>query len=288
VQEYRHGRIFLAGDSAHIHSPVGGQGMNTGVHDAFNLSWKLALVEKGAAPESLLDSYQKERHPIGQALLKATDAAMKVIAVRQPLAQKLRNELMHILSQQECIQHRMVRIGAMVAVNYRRSPIVGEFRSRPQHALVNPRSIGEKVKDWLDFAHGPAPGDRAPDADLKGADGKDTRLFEVMRGTKHNLLLFAAANGTTDDIKDLEAICKRVLSRFQDYINVSFILPSNSKPGTSAQGGKAYTDADDTTHHKYGADRQCLYLIRPDGYVGFRSQPADVESLMEHLKLIFI
>ena len=62
---YRVGRVFLAGDAAHVHSPVGGQGMNTGIQDAMNLGWKLAAAVRGRAPRRLLDSYQAERHPVG-------------------------------------------------------------------------------------------------------------------------------------------------------------------------------------------------------------------------------
>ena len=73
VPRYRDGHVFLVGDAAHVHSPAGAQGMNTGIGDAYNLAWKLALVERGITEESLLDSYQAERHPVGVALLKTTD-----------------------------------------------------------------------------------------------------------------------------------------------------------------------------------------------------------------------
>src|SRR4030095_15424181 len=72
---YRKGRVLLAGDAAHVHSPTGGQGLNIGVQDAVNLGWKLAQVVKGTSPESLLDTYQAERHPIGARVLKSTMAA---------------------------------------------------------------------------------------------------------------------------------------------------------------------------------------------------------------------
>ncbi|MFE0789720.1 FAD-dependent monooxygenase [Streptomyces mutabilis] len=74
TSEYRRGRVFLAGDAAHIHLPAGGQGLSTGVQDAVNLGWKLALVTRGAAPEALLDSYHAERHPVGRRLLMNTRA----------------------------------------------------------------------------------------------------------------------------------------------------------------------------------------------------------------------
>src|SRR5207342_3873220 len=72
---YRAGRVLLAGDSAHVHYPAGGQGLSLGVQDAVNLGWKLAQVVNGASPESLLDTYQDERHPIGARVLKSTMAA---------------------------------------------------------------------------------------------------------------------------------------------------------------------------------------------------------------------
>src|SRR5205823_8439055 len=75
VPRYRVGRAFLAGDAAHIHPPTGGQGMNTGIQDAYNLAWKLALVLQGAAPDSLLDSYEAVRRPVGDDVVARTRAA---------------------------------------------------------------------------------------------------------------------------------------------------------------------------------------------------------------------
>ena len=75
AEHYRQGRVFIAGDAAHIHPPTGGQGMNTGIQDAYNLAWKLALVFKGAAPEALLDSYETERRPVGAEVVARTRAA---------------------------------------------------------------------------------------------------------------------------------------------------------------------------------------------------------------------
>ena len=73
-----HGRVLLAGDAAHVHSPAGGQGMNTGMQDAANLAWKVALVQRGAADPSLLETYQSERHPVGAAVVKQSGAMLKV------------------------------------------------------------------------------------------------------------------------------------------------------------------------------------------------------------------
>jgi 2-polyprenyl-6-methoxyphenol hydroxylase-like FAD-dependent oxidoreductase len=79
ARHYRSGRVFIAGDAAHVHSPLGGQGMNTGIGDAMNLGWKLAAAVNGSAPPSLLDSYETERHPVGAAVLRTTDAFNQVV-----------------------------------------------------------------------------------------------------------------------------------------------------------------------------------------------------------------
>ncbi|WP_415951291.1 FAD-dependent oxidoreductase [Streptomyces sp. KLOTTS4A1] len=84
VPEYRTGRVFLAGDAAHTHSPAGGQGMNTGLQDANNLGWKLAAVLTGRAPESLLDTYQSERHPVGTAVLRSSGAIVRLAMAHNP------------------------------------------------------------------------------------------------------------------------------------------------------------------------------------------------------------
>ena len=80
---YRAGRVFLAGDAGHIHSPVGGQGMNTGIQDAWNLGWKLALVTTGSATPELLDSYETERWPVGRALLRRPSDAEVALYVEE-------------------------------------------------------------------------------------------------------------------------------------------------------------------------------------------------------------
>ncbi|MBB1154707.1 FAD-dependent monooxygenase [Amycolatopsis dendrobii] len=79
--QYRHGRVFLAGDAAHVHLPLGAQGMNTGIQDAMNLGWKLAAAVRGTAPEGLLDSYHAERHPVGAAVLRNVQAQSLLLDV---------------------------------------------------------------------------------------------------------------------------------------------------------------------------------------------------------------
>src|SRR3546814_11750034 len=80
AERYRPGRVFLAGDAAHVHPPLGGQGLNLGIQDAFNLGWKLAAVVTGTAPDGLLDTYHSERHPVGADVLTMTRAQSELIS----------------------------------------------------------------------------------------------------------------------------------------------------------------------------------------------------------------
>nr|WP_037275022.1 FAD-dependent oxidoreductase [Kibdelosporangium aridum] len=93
VPTYRKGRVFLAGDAAHCHSPAGGQGMNTGIQDAANLGWKLAAVLNGHADEQLLDTYQEERHPVGRAVLRSSGAIIRLAMVKSKAGQAIRNAI---------------------------------------------------------------------------------------------------------------------------------------------------------------------------------------------------
>jgi hypothetical protein len=97
---YREGRVLLAGDAAHVHSPVGGQGLNTGVHDAVNLGWKLAQVVKGISPDSLLDSYHAERHPVAARVLRNTMAQVALMRVDDRI-EALRETVSELLSMDE-------------------------------------------------------------------------------------------------------------------------------------------------------------------------------------------
>ncbi|MEU6402289.1 FAD-dependent monooxygenase [Streptomyces sp. NPDC046985] len=93
VPAYRVGRVFLAGDAAHVHSPAGGQGMNTGLQDAANLSWKLVRVLTGLAPQTLLDTYQAERHPVGKTVVRSSGRLIRLAMARRPWTRALRTAL---------------------------------------------------------------------------------------------------------------------------------------------------------------------------------------------------
>ncbi|MDJ0392501.1 FAD-dependent monooxygenase [Rhodococcus sp. G-MC3] len=117
VDQYRIGRVLLVGDAAHVHSPAGAQGMNTGIQDSFNLGWKLAAV-LGGADESILDTYQSERHPVGKLVLKTSGATIRMLLLKSRVAQWVRN---HVIGKALRTPRIATRIAAMfsgVAIEY--------------------------------------------------------------------------------------------------------------------------------------------------------------------------
>ena len=123
VKDYQRGRVFLAGDAAHIHSPAGGQGMNTGMQDAFNLAWKLAMVMHGAAKPSLLDSYSIERSAVGDRVLRNATLLTDIAVMRNPIAQAVRNFGAKIVLGLSQVQHRISNSLTELEIAYPHSPL---------------------------------------------------------------------------------------------------------------------------------------------------------------------
>jgi len=127
AERFRDGRAFLLGDAAHIHSPVGAQGMNTGLQDAYNLGWKLALVAKGQAGEALLDSYAIEREPVADRLLATTDRAFTFALSERGVSRLLRTRVLPRLVAFAMRSRRVRRLAfrtvSQIAIEYRASPL---------------------------------------------------------------------------------------------------------------------------------------------------------------------
>ena len=119
VTTYRRGRVFLAGDAAHIQAPAGGQGMNTGITDAHNLAWKLALVAAGQAPDRLLDSYGHEREPVAEQVLSLTHTLVRFGTLSHPVKRMARNLVVHALARSAAVQRRAARRISQVYVGSR-------------------------------------------------------------------------------------------------------------------------------------------------------------------------
>ncbi len=256
--EYQRGRIFVAGDAAHVQSPAGGQGMNTGIQDAYNLAWKLGMVMRGNAPESLLESYTAEREPVARSVLALTSNITTVATLRHPISQAIRNRLMPILAGFEILEQRLMNRLAEISINYRESLIVGQSGR------------------W--YGPSPMPGDRAVDAPL--SDGR--RLFQILKGTRHVLLLFGAERQEEDDLPNFENIDRYMRDGYGAEIR-TYLVDRKALPWE----GSRLEDHEGNVHHAYGAGVPCLYLIRPDGYIAFRSLSTDPLPVLQYLNEVY-
>jgi 2-polyprenyl-6-methoxyphenol hydroxylase-like FAD-dependent oxidoreductase len=259
ARSYRKGPVFLAGDAAHIHSPVGAQGMNTGMQDAWNVGWKLALVALGRADPNLLDTYEAERWPVGRNLLRYTDRAFslftRVMAGSALAAWFRRNvisRIMPVVFRWARLRATAFRFVSELAISYRRSPAVAEARPK----LVT----------------GPRAGDRLPDARIERG-GQSTFLQQTLAGPTFQLLLCGQTEGW-----DGASIAK-LAKRFERLLVVSRLTRRGS-------GTDVLVDATGEAFHRLGvrgAPDGAQYLVRPDGYIAFRCRGHNLEAVARYL-----
>ena len=285
VKRYRAGRVFLAGDAAHCHSPLGGRGMNTGLQDAYNLAWKLALVIEGVGRSELLDSYQDEREPVARDLLDETSRTTRAATLTSTVPQTLRNLMLGVMTQFDGIRTRLADNASQLDITYRRSPIVAETKSSLLGSVLTASLEDElpSVADWTDFSQAPRPAARAPDAPVG-----DTTLHELLYGTQHTVLLFDGAAPTDAGYANMHRIARAVRTSYGRYIHAHVVIPSRAAPPALPPDLSILFDGDGSLHARYGAGAECLYVIRPDGHIGYRSQPADQGKLMAWLATIFV
>ena len=235
VSQLKVGRLLLGGDSAHIHSPAGAQGMNTGIQDMIDLSWKLALVQQGLAPASLLDTYEQDRLPVMRAVLSRTEKLTGMIGSENPAVRAMFNFFGPYVGGAGPVQEASTASISQVALGYRDSPLSSNS------------------------AHGGAlyAGDRVPDMAVRHrADGgawEDGSLLDLLDPSRFTLLVAQADEGRSIDAGLRDA---------------SLALGNLARLIELAPGG------DDAARVKYGTllGRQgSVFLVRPDGYAGLAS-----------------
>lgn len=287
VAHYRDDRVFLAGDAAHIHSPAGGQGMNTGIQDAHNLAWKLALVHRGDARGALLDTYEAERHAVGKAMLAATDAATKIGVIKSAPVRGTRNQVARFLSSFESVQYKIAESLSELGIAYTKSPIVHEDTTGLLNARLGTAAGGETptLSSVREFSAGPSAGQRAPDGKVTLAgEGGTKRLLETVDSKKHVVLLFDGRSASAEGYPRLGAIAASITTRFGASVDVKVITPKNARPSELAKDVAVLLDPDGELERLYAASTECVYVLRPDLWIGYRSQPADEQKLSTWLR----
>ncbi|MFK8847519.1 FAD-dependent monooxygenase [Streptomyces sp. Ac-502] len=251
VPRYRVGRAFLAGDAAHVHSPAGGQGMNTGLQDAANLGWKLAAVLRGDAPDSLLDSYHAERHPVGKMVLRSSGTLIRAAQLRSAPARALRASLAGLLNVAPPLTDRALGQISGVGISYR--------AERGAHPLT---------------------GKRAPDLRLAGG----TRLYEALRGGRFVLVVPRDEElPGTEGLPRAEAPADAGVPDAGSPVAGS-PLDGTVEPhdGTAAEGGSAAGPR--LVRAAWAGDRRTALLVRPDGYIAWATDSADPDVRAEALR----
>ena len=263
---FRQQRVFIAGDAAHVHSPVGGQGMNTGIQDAFNLGWKLGMVSRGQAPESILDTYDSERRPVARHLVNFTDRGFSFIAGHGPASALLRRVLPQVMPRAFALgplQQRLLGFVSQLQVRYHASSLVGE-------------SLGQGGRAPHPLSRGPSAGSRGPDITLT-RNSTAVRLFDLLREPGHLLLLFTGESQEAMPAKAVLARAAEVTPRFAGALRTLVISRQQT------EDKEVLHDAAGLAHQLYGATAPCAYLLRPDGHVGFRCQGVERALLQNEL-----
>jgi len=244
AEHYGRGRAFLAGDAAHTHSPAGGQGMNTGIQDAFNLGWKLAQVVRGQAPASLLDTYDPERHAQGRKVLRVSDLLLRSLLLRQPVWRKLREALFDIMIPLPPVQHQLAMNLSGLGVRY---------------------SAGEGLA-----------GTRMPDVELRTTDSRPQRLYERLRHGKGVLLIYL-------DPKHVSAKRGAIENLIAATAPLPFEICIVLQNGVPAQhqfaGADTLVDYRGELESRLGIYPGRTVLVRPDGYMAVDMRDLDVSDL---------
>jgi 2-polyprenyl-6-methoxyphenol hydroxylase-like FAD-dependent oxidoreductase len=267
VDRYGAGRAFVAGDAAHIHSPAGGQGMNTGLQDAANLAWKLALVIQHRAPAALLDTYHAERWPIGQKILRRSDRLFAGMSSQRPWMTSLRNVVLPllapVLTRLACARAIAFHFVSQLGIRYHAGPFAHDATG-----AATPRA----------WRSGIAAGRRAPDAAIRG----DLRVFDLIDGYRFHVLALSRRPLDGDRIGRLRAELDALPAAAG--LDAGAHLVARSLVGRDARLVQAESPQ---VFRAYGLSRrvpEALFLIRPDGYVAYRAPDLDVAALARWLR----
>jgi 4,5-epoxidase len=253
---FRNGRALLAGDAAHLTSPLGGQGVNTGLNDAFNLGWKLALVIEGRAGESLIDTYEAERRRAVERIDRATAAWTSVLFGDSVGARFVRRWIVLPAMRWPFVQEWVLT---------RRGALQSSYRGGPLAPDAKPGLLGQVSQ------RGPRPGDGAPDVDcVRRSDSEATTIGGEI-GPNWGLIVFGPMSEAA------RACQEAARERLGDDLVVLRVVPAGADEDIDAE--RLVDDAGGHVSRAYRARPGSAILVRPDGHVAWRSASADRRGL---------
>ncbi len=271
---YRKDRVFLAGDAAHSHSPLGGQGMNMGLQDAGTIAWMLAGVTQGRFNPGILDAYEQERRPIAEAVVGATDRGTKTVLVNHNTAKwGLMRTALGVVSNVKTARKFVTEELAGLHWHYE-SPIIVENSAGLLGARIGAAEAAETPNVWAaaDFRAAPQAGDRMPNTEIV-VEERARDLIDFVGDLHHTVLMFDGRAQTDEGYRGMAEVCEFFAERSD--VQVLAFVPEAQVRLACAQA----IDDDYSNHAAFGASSESLYVIRPDGVVGYRQQPIDLASL---------
>jgi 2-polyprenyl-6-methoxyphenol hydroxylase-like FAD-dependent oxidoreductase len=264
------GRAALAGDAAHLFGGAAGEGMHCAIEDALNLGWKLGLTISGAAASSLLETYQTERHGHADSILRDTRWVYRFMTLRGIAATVLWSLVLTI--------GKLLHFGS-----------VGAIGSKQVNKLAS--NYGKSPLSRQDSTH-PTAGTRAghhvPDVECR-AGGRPSRLSDIIRGPQANLLLFTGASPATATVVALRLI-EKCVGRLSEHVRVNYVFPSQAyatDAGFGEDDPRVIVDGLEKLQSGFGIRNPELVYIRPDGYIGLRTQQLGVQTLLNYLHTIY-
>ncbi|MDR3491138.1 MAG: FAD-dependent monooxygenase [Gammaproteobacteria bacterium] len=254
IERFSQGSIFFAGDAAHTHSPAGGQGMNTGMQDAFNLAWKLALVINHKASPSLLESYHSERYPIVNEIVAETEKLTNMALFDKTFMTKLKSFSRKVSRSPVIMQKKLSMQISQLSTHYQNSPIIHYVKHT---GLTSPQ-----------------PGERAPDVIMN----PPAHLYNFLRNTSHNALLFCGLLVDETKLKKILTLQQWLKENYPELIKVHVV----SEKTVDVENN--ILDENKAIHQAYHIETPAVFIVRPDNYIAYCSNDVSTFSLGEFLK----
>jgi len=251
AERFRDGRVFLAGDAAHVHSPFAGHGMNTGIQDACNLAWKLTLAIRGVASPALLDSYDAERRPVAQGVVENTRTFTESVENYPSMTAGERDSFLNGFRREGDELTAFRRSFEELDLDYGASPI-----GRDDAA-----DLPEDVRPGLEA--------RNVAGLLHGDEGCD--LFRFLGGPHHCLLVFAGMNASPEAAR---ARAREAHATYGPWMDVHLVL-AQANNGNADTDLSVLLDRQAALTRRYGMEGAGIYLFRPDGHVAYRTHRLD-------------
>ena len=241
IKHMRDKHVFFAGDAAHIHSPVGGQGMNTGMQDVYNLSWKLAAVMNDKVNEKLLDSYDLERRPVISSLVASTEKMTKIMLVQNPILQNLRNCFAKVAVNTKLVNRKLALQISQLGIVYKNSPIIN-YSSSVSSAVASP---GSKLLN------------------VKLENGE--YLIDSTKGREFSVLFLTGQN---DEAKaNIEFFLKKMTALTRST-NIVVVTPNSG----DYKCNRVIEDKSLVAHKALRCTAPSVYIVRPDSYIAYASK----------------